>query len=129
MPDAARIITSAIDYSESNLQRAKINDTRFPYAILHRAKLNGAYLWGSDLRETNFTGVDLSGANLMNTQLVQTNFTGATLSGCKIYGASAWDLHLEGAKQDNLIITPPDESPITVGDLEVAQFTYLLLNN
>ena len=117
-------------FIEANLQRAKINDARLPYAILHRAKLNGAYLWGSDLRETDFSGADLSGANLMNTQLVLTNFTGATLSGCKVYGASAWDLKLEGAIQENLVVTGPNEPHIiTVDDLEVAQFIYLLLNH
>ena len=36
---------------------------------------------------------------------------------------------LEGAKQFNLIITPFDQSTITVDNLEVAQFIYLLLSN
>ena len=40
---------------------------------------------------------------------------------------SAWDLNLEGATQKDLVIT--DEPEITVDNLEVAQFIYLLLNN
>jgi len=40
-----------------------------------------------------------------------------------------WKLELGGAKQKNLIITPHDEPEITVDNLEVAQFIYLLLNN
>jgi hypothetical protein len=35
----------------------------------------------------------------------------------------------EGAVQSNLVITPHNESPIQVDNLEVAQFIYLLLNN
>jgi uncharacterized protein YjbI with pentapeptide repeats len=116
-------------FIKANLQKALINDARLPYAIFHGAKLKEAYLWGSDLRETDFSGADLSGANLMNTQLALTNFTGATLSGCRIYGASAWDVKLEGAKQINLVITPPEQPTITVDNLKVAQFIYLLLNN
>jgi hypothetical protein len=38
-------------------------------------------------------------------------------------------VQLDGAKQENLVITPPREPTITVDNLEVAQFIYLLLNN
>ena len=53
----------------------------------------------------------------------------ATLTGCSIFGISAWAVKLEGATQDSLVITPANEPPITVDNLEVAQFIYLLLNN
>jgi hypothetical protein len=42
---------------------------------------------------------------------------------------SAWALKLDGANQKNLTITPYGEPAITVDDLEVAQFIYLMLNN
>src|SRR4051794_1396804 len=42
---------------------------------------------------------------------------------------AAWDLHLEGAEQADLIITRDDQPAITVDNLEVAQFIYLLLTN
>jgi hypothetical protein len=51
------------------------------------------------------------------------------LTGCNIYGLSAWDVQLEEAKQNNLVITPKEEPTITVDNLEIAQFIYLLLNN
>ena len=38
-------------------------------------------------------------------------------------------MELEGAIQGNLIITVDDESTITVDNLKIAQFIYLLLNN
>jgi len=38
-------------------------------------------------------------------------------------------VQLERAKQENLVITPPDEPVITVDNLKIAQFLYLLLNN
>jgi hypothetical protein len=54
----------------------------------------------------------------------------ATLTGCRIYGISAWDVKLSaGTIQQGLIITPEREPAITVDDLEVAQFVYLLLHN
>jgi hypothetical protein len=51
------------------------------------------------------------------------------LKDCRIYGVSAWDVQLAGAVQLNLIITPEDQSTITVDNLKIAQFIYLLLNN
>src|SRR5262249_27765263 len=59
--------------------------------------------------------------------LVNTDLTGADLTGCRVYGISAWDLKLEGAKQENLIFTPLGEPEAMVDDLEVAQLFYLLL--
>jgi hypothetical protein len=60
---------------------------------------------------------------------VDTNLTDADLTGCRIYGVSAWRLDLEGAKQQNLVITRADEPEITVDNIEVAQFVFLLLHN
>jgi hypothetical protein len=40
-----------------------------------------------------------------------------------------WDVQLDGANQTDLVITPDGEPQITVDDLEVAQFIYLLLRN
>jgi hypothetical protein len=60
---------------------------------------------------------------------VDTDLTGADLTGCRIFGISAWGLKLEGTKQQNLIITPENEPEITVDNIEIAQFVYLLLNN
>src|SRR5262249_45038979 len=50
-------------------------------------------------------------------------------TGCRIYGVSAWGLKLERAKQQNLVITPEDEPTVTVDNIEIAQFIYLLLHN
>jgi hypothetical protein len=61
--------------------------------------------------------------------LVSTDLTGTDLTGCRVYGVSAWRLKLERAKQQNLVITRSDEPEITVDNIEVAQFIYLMLHN
>ncbi len=38
-------------------------------------------------------------------------------------------MRLEGAKQEDLVITLPNQPMITVDNLQIAQFIYLLLNN
>lgn len=55
--------------------------------------------------------------------------TNITLENCNIYGIGVWDVQLDGAKQLNLTITPKDRPAITVDNLKIAQFIYLLLNN
>jgi hypothetical protein len=60
---------------------------------------------------------------------VGADLTGADLTGCRIFGISAWRVKLEGAKQQNLVITDTDEPTVTVDNIEVAQFVYLMLHN
>jgi Pentapeptide repeats (8 copies) len=93
-------------------------------ANLHKAKLSEANLSRASLKGAHLKEADLQGATL-----VDSNLTDADLTGCRIYGVSAWRLKLEGAKQRNLIITPKNEPEITVDNIEVAQFIYLLLHN
>jgi hypothetical protein len=51
------------------------------------------------------------------------------LRGARVHGIAAWNTKLDEADQRELIITDYNEPPVTVDDLEVAQFIYLLLNN
>ena len=123
----------------TNLCWARLSGANLSGAELSRADLLGAELLGAelsqadldwtDLTEADLTEADLTGASLTGASLIKTNLTGADLTGCSIYGISAWELKLEGATQTDLIITRFGEPTITVDNLEVAQFIYLLLNN
>ena len=62
--------------------------------------------------------------------MIRTDISGANLTGSSIYGIAAWDVKLTSdTRQENLIITPPGQPVITVDNIKVAQFIYLLLNN
>ena len=92
-------------------------------------KLRGVNFSAYNLSEANLSSTDLTGANLSRAILIETNIRKATLTGCSIFGISAWGVEVEGAIQDSLVITPANEPTITVDNLEVAQFIYLILNN
>lgn len=128
-----------INFRETDLRHATLNGTKLAGAFLNGADLYGAklrgadlreaeliaaYLYGVDLREANLEDADLSRASLVGMDLRKANFTN-----CRIHGISAWNLNLEDAIQKNLIISNYKESTITVDNLEVAQFIYLVLNN
>lgn len=127
------------DLSGSKLSKVGLNKAYFRGANLREANLSGADLSYADLEEANLRGADLpkadlsranlSGADLSYAIFVNTNLTSTNLTDCQVYGISAWDLNLEGSSQMNLVITPPDQPTITVDNLEVAQFIYLMLNN
>ena len=113
----------------ANLSAANLFVANLSEANLSEADLRGAHLRGAHLREADLSEADLREARLLRATLVDTNITGADLTDCHIYGVSAWGLKLDGAKQRNLVITKEDEPTVTVDDIEVAQFVYLLLHN
>ena len=117
------------DLTGAKLQGADLTGAYLPLANLTGAKLDGANLTRARFSNSNLTRASLTNANLTGAQLIQTDLTEAIVSGCRVYGIAAWGLTLEGAEQNNLLVTPPREPEVTVDSLEVAQFIYLLLNN
>ncbi|MDZ7262821.1 MAG: pentapeptide repeat-containing protein, partial [candidate division KSB1 bacterium] len=117
------------ELSKADLRYAILIGAKFLKAKVIRANFSNAILSGADLSKANFMGANLSNADLQEAILVNTNLEGANLTGCSIYGISAWGVKLTAAKQKNLLITPAGEPKITVDNLEVAQFIYLLLHN
>ena len=119
---------SGADLSEAHLYKADLQMAHVNGANLSDADLSGANLWGADLSGADLSGANLRMACLCAAILVNTNLTGADLTNC--YGVSAWGVKLEKAKQQNLVITFPDDpAEITVDNIEVAQFVYLLIHN
>jgi uncharacterized protein YjbI with pentapeptide repeats len=122
-------LRGGVDLCGADLREADLLGADMIGANLQEADLRAANLTAAYLGHANLQKADLRAANLAQATLVQTDLTGADLTGCRIYGISAWDLKLEGAKQQNLVITRETEPEITVDDIEVAQFVYLMLNN
>jgi uncharacterized protein YjbI with pentapeptide repeats len=113
----------------ANLYRAKLGMASFYEANLSQANLSEANLGFTNLLMADLRGANLSGAQLWSASLVRTNCEGAVFTGSHVFGISVWDVNLIGADQRNLIITLDDQPVITVDNLEVAQFIYLLLHN
>jgi uncharacterized protein YjbI with pentapeptide repeats len=115
--------------SNANLIGSYLEGTNFFGADLEDAKLAGTDLDGVNFSEANLKGANLAEANLLRSTFVDTDLTNADLTRCRVFGISAWNLKLEGTKQRDLVITGPGEPAVTVDDIEVAQFIYLLLHN
>ena len=117
------------DLSGADLTGATLDYTFLAQAKMVHTKLVGAQLLTATLIDTDLSEADLSNANLQYAQLVGTRLRNARLRKCHVYGTSVWGVETSGADQTDLLITRRDEPAITVDNLEIAQFIYLLLNN
>jgi len=130
---------SKADLSRADLDGANLTGANLSGANLSRADLDGANLTGAnlsganlnraDLSEADLTGSNLNGVDLSHSNLVGTIIDNVEISKSNIYGISVWDLVGEFKEQNELVITPEGESTITVDNIEIAQFIYLILNN
>lgn len=138
-----------VDFRDTNLQEARCDEADFDKARMDRARLYLANLRranlyrticiGADMREAILRGADLVRADLSDADLRKadlkwvklglTDFSRADLRGCRVYAICAWNVILQDAKQDGLVITDDRETILTVDNLEVAQFIYLLMYN
>jgi hypothetical protein len=150
--DLSRLTDTQIKFA--NLARADLSGTNLDYAYLRGADLREARLCDVLCHNSSFIEADCSGANFQRAKLgranlyravcVNTDFSGGFLGGaslvetqvegacfdnCEVYGLSAWGLRGHPRSQNNLIVTPPGEHPVTVDRLEVAQLVFTFLSN
>ena len=137
-PDTVIDLTDAnlwkADLIGANLSGADLRGANLTFTKLYRADLSGCNLHGAafsfaDLGKADLSGADLTGVSLIHSNLVLANISNAILSESYIYGTNVWDLIGEFKEQKELVITPPGASEITVDNIKVAQFVYLILNN
>ena len=117
------------DLSKAKLTGAKLIGANLSGANIPNADLSGAELHGADLTSANLRGSDLTDADLYRVVLVGTDLSDSDLRKSRVYGASVWDTDTTWAKQTDLIVTPREQAMVTVDNLKLAQFIYLLLEN
>ena len=113
----------------ANLSEADFSQSRLAWADLSGANLYKANFYVADLYETDLRGANLVDTILVGAQLVRAKIEKAKVSGSSVYSINVWDLDGEFEEEQDLVITDRGEPVITVDDIEVAQFVYLLLNN
>lgn len=144
MTDFIKVSARGTNFSNSNLVMARFVESNCEGAIFQNASMPNSILINCNFSNADFREAILISANLANSKLIRsdmrrsvlsgTNLTGSDLSnanitGAIVYGISAWNIETSELNQDGLIITHSYENPITVDDIEVAQFIYLLSHN
>jgi uncharacterized protein YjbI with pentapeptide repeats len=114
---------------EADCTNANLWGVRLLDANLSNANLQGADLIFVNFLRANLSGANLEGANLNGAMLVETRIDKTKISGSSVYGISTWDLVGEFEEQKDLVVSRKADPRITVDNVEVAQFIYLILNN
>jgi uncharacterized protein YjbI with pentapeptide repeats len=96
---------------------------------LERANLRGADLSRANLLDANLSYSELCDTSLSSATLLRTTVQGAIIRNANIHGVSVWGLKGQPLEQKDLTITTIGEPLITVDDIEVGQFVYLLIHN
>jgi hypothetical protein len=132
------------DLSGYDLSGAFLGGAILQGARLRDADLSGAHLIVTDLRGCDLRNANLSRANLLDADLADSNMSNSVLSGAlmlrtniansvldhsNVHGVSTWGLSGVPKSQTDLTITTLWEPTITVDNIQVAQFIYLLLHN
>lgn len=115
--------------NDATFRCANLSSASFRWAMLKEANLTDANLFRADLSEAILHNANLHRANLNQSLLIETDFENADLSECAVFGVSAWELKLNNAIQSDLKVSRHGKPIITVDNIEVAQFIYLLLYN
>jgi uncharacterized protein YjbI with pentapeptide repeats len=147
--DLSRMNLLRVDLSGADLREADLSRANLRAGNLSGADLRGAQLYRANLNRANLTQADLTGANLYRVYLSRTDLRranlrgaelglstvvssdvdGAHLTGARVHGISVWGLKGVPADQADLVITSDEEPAITVDNLKLAQFVYLLMAN
>lgn len=120
--ESALFVEASLD--NASLLRAVLRDAR-----LDKASLRSANLRQADLRGARLRGADLQGADLEYALLIDCDAEGTNFDNARVYGCSVWNIHGTPRSQRDIVVTREGEPLITVDNLKIAQFVYLLLRN
>jgi uncharacterized protein YjbI with pentapeptide repeats len=128
-----------------NLRNSVFEDSHLEEGDFSRANFSGATFRNTKFNKTILTGANFDGATFVNCNLNRVNLVGASfhveeITETIVYGISAWDLQTsDGMKQSKLVIEKTYELysellqrgvvPMTVDDIQLAQFIYYLSNH
>lgn len=116
-------------FTECNLDRANLGSASLAAAEFTRCSFSETSFFQCDLSSVEFNDCRLANCDMAHARLVKTRFLGGHLLASSIYGVSVWDVQTTNMHVAELRITPDDQPAVTVDDLDLAQFLYLVLEN
>ena len=117
------------DIINCNFKNSMLYNSIFDNCKIQKSDLTGALFTSGKIINSEITETQIRKVDFRNTQLTSDTFTKCDLSNSKIFGVSAWKLTLIETIQEDLQISDSNEPKITIDNIEVAQFIYLLINN
>ena len=116
-------------FSSCSFENVGMRVTKIGSAIFNDCVFKHSDLSYCSAQKTSFRDSKFINTILEHMSFVSSDFRNTQIDGCFVYGISSWDLKLENSHQRNLVITQRDQPTITVDNIELAQFIYLIINN
>ncbi|MFM9950139.1 MAG: pentapeptide repeat-containing protein [Saprospiraceae bacterium] len=129
LADLNRASLMRTNFKATTLTHANLQEADLERAIFEDAIMKSVNLSWTIMHKTYLKGANLSNANLQGASLIKANVAGSIITGSRVYGVSVWDIEGDILEQKDLIISPEGQTIITVDNIEVAQFIYLIINN
>lgn len=117
------------EITNCNLKNSMLYNSIFDTCTIQKTDLTRTLFTSGKLINSDVTETQIRSVDFRNTQLTSNTFNRCDLSNSKIFGVSAWKLNLIDTIQEDLQISDSNEPKITIDNIEVAQFIYLLINN
>ena len=122
------------DFVDAYFEKCSFRNVSMRVSKIGSANFRNCIFENSDLsycsaEETSFIGSIFINTRLEHMSLVKCDLENTKIENCFVYGTSTWDLNLNNSIQENIIITDDENDVISVDNLELAQFIYLLINN
>ena len=117
------------NFCSCSFKNANMRVTKIGSAIFDNCTFEDSDLSYCSAEKTSFINSKFTNTLLEHINFVSCDFSNTQMKECHVYGVSSWDLNLENAVQENLIITKDEQPTITVENIELAQFIYLMINN
>ncbi|WP_421794661.1 pentapeptide repeat-containing protein [Haliscomenobacter sp.] len=117
------------NFKNANLSNSIFSHIYFLQTEFLHSNLEGVYFNDCTLKACNLSNSNLRNSNLKGCKFVGSDLSYSDLSESYVFGSTVWMSNLENAIQNNLVITPPNQSKITLDNIEVAQFIYNLMGN
>jgi|LGOV01.1.fsa_nt_gb uncharacterized protein YjbI with pentapeptide repeats len=112
----------------------QFNDTRMRLSRIGSTIFSGCIFCESDLsyssaENTSFTNCYIERTKFKSVHFVKADFTESRIIKCNVYGISSWDMILENTIQEDIYIMEDEDDLLSVDDIELAQFIYMMIEN
>jgi uncharacterized protein YjbI with pentapeptide repeats len=120
------------NFNGAHLENASFKNTVFYGCSFNKTNLQNTNFEGSQILHSSFLNANLAGSclkgsKLLGSSFIESDLSNANLDNSNVYGISAWDINLVNTSQKDLKINSEDTPEITLDNLEIAQFIFLLL--
>jgi len=124
MSDCCYAFFSECKFSSTQMRLLRIGSTSY-----HDCVFDSCDFSYSSAEDTRFINCKIENSLFKNVHFVKADFSDSKISKCNVYGISSWDMVLDNTIQEDIYIMEDEDELLSVDDIELAQFLYMMIEN